>query len=398
MSISKKKPVDRFFKVGVILLICTIAAMLLTLIPFPGNGGTVLGLAINSKKVTVNGVTADLGWGDGIWKFGTSVMLDLVGGKTFISNLEDNLNWLLGALTYAGLVLAILLLVLYIKEKEKKGAIAAVLGYIAFILAAVTYSLIAYGVQTQVLQRIDYQILAVIEAIAIAATLFLDFTALLPFVTSTMVQAAEARNMIPEEKKEEKAEEKPEEKPAEEAKPVEEKKEEKPAEQKPVVVVIKQEVAQPAPAAAPVEKKAPIIAAKGKARRRASFETKVKNADEDLRHKYYELRDYIKSYGIHNRVSIPGDTFSAHRQRYIFVTISGKHLKVSYDLNPNSYKDSTIPVEFNKAKKFADLALLFKVRSDLSLKRAEQLVDDIMASKGVKKPEPKKPADDKAAK
>jgi len=197
----------------------------------------------------------------------------------------------------------------------------------------------------------------------------------------------------------EKPTEKQEEKPAPKKEDkVEEKKEEKPAEQKPVVVVIKQEVAQPAPAAAPVEKKAPIIAAKGKARRRASFETKVKNADEDLRHKYYELRDYIKSYGIHNRVSIPGDTFSAHRQRYIFVTISGKHLKVSYDLNPNSYKDSTIPVEFNKAKKFADLALLFKVRSDLSLKRAEQLVDDIMASKGVKKPEPKKPADDKAAK
>ncbi|OPZ35510.1 MAG: hypothetical protein BWY98_00705 [Tenericutes bacterium ADurb.BinA155] len=378
MSISKKKPVDRFFTVGIIMLIATIALILISLIWIPFN--------------TKAGQEGNWGWAVGVWYWWDSFAIDLVQGKTQWTS-ENVMNWLLVALTLASAVATILLLILYIRQKEKKGAIAAVLAFITILVLGIVYSTVSFGLKLGVCVRRQYDLLWIIEGCGFVALLFLVLAAFVPFLAQTFASVSEPAKV--EEKKEE---EKPAEKPAEEAKPAEEKKEEKPAEQKPVVVVIKQEVAQPAPAVAPAEKKAPVIAAKGKARRRASFETKVKNADEDLRHKYYELRDYIKSYGVHNRVSIPGDTFSAHRQRYVFITISGKHMKVSYDLNPNSYKDSTIPVEFNKAKKFADLALLFKVRSDLSLKRAEQLVDDIMASKGVKKPEPKKPADDKAAK
>ncbi|MCR5079426.1 MAG: hypothetical protein K6B65_05900 [Bacilli bacterium] len=122
-------------------------------------------------------------------------------------------------------------------------------------------------------------------------------------------------------------------------------------------------------------------------RRTASFETKLKGSDYDLRHKYYDLRDYIKSYGVNNRISRPGDTFSLHREKLVFMTISGKHLKVCYALNPEDYANSTIPVATNTSKKFIDLPLAFKVKSDLSFRRAKKLVDDLMAAKGYTKEE-----------
>ena len=115
------------------------------------------------------------------------------------------------------------------------------------------------------------------------------------------------------------------------------------------------------------------------------FEEKLANAEKDLVEKYEGLRDYIMSYGIKNRVSIPGDTFSAHRERYVFITITGKKLKVNYALDPKDYENGTIPVETNNSKKFEDLPLTFKIRSDLSYRRALKLVDDVMAKKGVTK-------------
>lgn len=117
-------------------------------------------------------------------------------------------------------------------------------------------------------------------------------------------------------------------------------------------------------------------------KRRASFETRVKNSDYDIRHKYYDLRDYIKSYGVKNRISIPGDTFSAHRKRYAFITISGKHIKVYFAANPDDYKDTPIPVERHQTKKYEDLPLLFNIRSDLSYRRALKLVDDMLTKEG----------------
>ena len=142
----------------------------------------------------------------------------------------------------------------------------------------------------------------------------------------------------------------------------------------------------------PVVDNAPagLAGAKGK-RRRASFETRLKNSEFDLRHKYYDLRDYIKWYGLRNRISIPGDTFSYKRQRYVFITIVGKHIRVYLGLDPAAYADSTIPVEPAAAKKYEDLPCLLRVKSDLSYRRAKKLVDDVMAKIGLEKPDEDEP-------
>ena len=143
--------------------------------------------------------------------------------------------------------------------------------------------------------------------------------------------------------------------------------------------------------AAPADDNSPVgLAIKGK-RRRASFETRLKNSEFDIRHKYYDLRDYIKWYGLRNRISIPGDTFSYKRQRYAFVTIVGKHIRVYFCLNPDDYKDSTIPVERAEAKKYEDLPCLLRVKSDLSYRRAKKLVDDLMQKIGIDRPDEDEP-------
>ena len=141
----------------------------------------------------------------------------------------------------------------------------------------------------------------------------------------------------------------------------------------------------------PADSNVPVgLNIKGK-RRRASFETRLKNSEFDLRHKYYDLRDYIKWYGLRNRISIPGDTFSYKRQRYVFVTIVGKHIRVYLGLDPNDYADSTIPVEPATAKKYEDLPCLLRVKSDLSYRRAKKLVDDLMQKIGMDKPDEDEP-------
>ena len=141
---------------------------------------------------------------------------------------------------------------------------------------------------------------------------------------------------------------------------------------------------------APAEVGPDGLVIKGK-RKRKPFETRLRNSEYDLRHKYYDLRDYIKWYGLRNRVSIPGDTFSYKRQRYVFVTIVGKHLRVYLNLNPDDYAESTIPVERAEAKKYEDLPCLLRVKSDLAYRRAKKLVDDVMAKVGLPRPEGDEP-------
>lgn len=183
--------------------------------------------------------------------------------------------------------------------------------------------------------------------------------------------------------------EEPKEEEKEAPKPVEEPKEEKKPEPKPEKHERKPvEEKKPEPVAPSAEEKV-----FGNGRRRAKFETRLRNSEYDLRHKYYDLRDYIKWYGVNNRISIPGDTFSLHRERYAFITINGKHIKIYLALDPAKYQGSTIPVEAVDSKKYEDLPCMLKVRSDLSYRRAKQLIDDVMAAKGQPKPEGPAPSE-----
>ena len=75
----------------------------------------------------------------------------------------------------------------------------------------------------------------------------------------------------------------------------------------------------------------------------------------------------------------------------LFVTIVGKHIKFYVALDPDKYENSPIPVERATAKKFVDTPCVLRIKSDLSYRRAKQLVDDLMAEAGFARPEGPEP-------
>ncbi len=118
---------------------------------------------------------------------------------------------------------------------------------------------------------------------------------------------------------------------------------------------------------------------------RRPFAEKMIKSPLEVQDKYDELKSYILAYdGIKSRVSIAGDSFRFHGELLIKITIEGKTIKMYFALKPTNYKDSTIPVSDASDKLiYKEVPLLFKVRSDLSVKRAKMLIDDVLTSKGM---------------
>ena len=184
---------------------------------------------------------------------------------------------------------------------------------------------------------------------------------------------------VPEPEPEEEPQEEPvvEEAPTEEPQPVEEQPVEEPVEE-PVV----EEPVPEAPAEdyVPVvetafkepEEKKPII--------RIPFEERLLASEKELQENYNELKNEIMAYGVKSRVSNSGDTFRLHRKTFVKLTIAGKSLKLYFALDPKDYQSTTFPVQDASEKNiYAEIPLVFKVKSALSMKRCKQLIFDVMS-------------------
>jgi hypothetical protein len=147
----------------------------------------------------------------------------------------------------------------------------------------------------------------------------------------------------------------------------------------PVVVSAPAPVAVPAPKPTPVkvqpeeedEEKAGYV--------RIPFQTRMIGADKEMKTNYNDLKSEIMSYGVKSRVSNSGDTFRLHTKTFVKITIAGKSLKLYYALDPRDYEKTTLPVQDAGHKGiYQEIPLVFKVKSELSLRRAKQLVADVM--------------------
>ena len=107
------------------------------------------------------------------------------------------------------------------------------------------------------------------------------------------------------------------------------------------------------------------------------------SADKEMQDNYNELKNEILSYGVNSRVSNSGDTFRLHRKTYVKITIAGLSLKLYFALNPDDYKDSTLPIQ-NAGHKgiYEEIPLVFKVKSGLSMRRCKQLIQDVFDKNG----------------
>lgn len=161
----------------------------------------------------------------------------------------------------------------------------------------------------------------------------------------------------------------------------------------PTMVPLKKEEPKPAPAPAPAP--APVVEEpvveeedeeKKKSAPRIPFAQKMVKADKDLQDKYNEIKNEILSYGVNSRVSIACDTFRLHRKAYVKINIVGKTLKVYFALRPKDFVDSPIPVmDASDKVAYEEVPALLKVKSNLSVKRAKELVKLAMEADGIER-------------
>ncbi len=117
---------------------------------------------------------------------------------------------------------------------------------------------------------------------------------------------------------------------------------------------------------------------------RLSFEERIQYFEKDVLDKYHELKDYILSYGVKSRISSSGDSFRAKRVMYFKITNSGNSgFRVYFKLDLLSYANTTFPLKDARGiKMYEEVPTFMYLKSDLSLKRAKELVDDVMFANG----------------
>lgn len=140
----------------------------------------------------------------------------------------------------------------------------------------------------------------------------------------------------------------------------------------------------------PVVKKAPVIAPVPVAPKtdkveRIPFPRRMQIVEDQVKVDYNELKSYLLSYGLNSRVSNVADSFRQGRVLFAKLTNSGNSgLKLFLPIKPEDYPDSKIPLKSAEGlKQYEDVPTFIYIRSDLSMKRAKQLIDDIMIKNGV---------------
>lgn len=116
-----------------------------------------------------------------------------------------------------------------------------------------------------------------------------------------------------------------------------------------------------------------------------NFDEKLLTAGSEIVLAYNSLKNLLISYGLKDRLSNSGDTFRLHKVTYCKIAMGGSHLKIYLALNPNDFKNSQIAVGnagFKDAYK--DIPLVFRVKSDASLKKARDLITKCMEEKEIK--------------
>lgn len=140
----------------------------------------------------------------------------------------------------------------------------------------------------------------------------------------------------------------------------------------------KQEVEKPEPIPESIATKVTIPI------ERTTFVQRLKESDDSLKANFNYLKSLLMSYGLKSRVSNSGDTFRLHTVTYCKMKVAGKGLKLHLALDPQDYADTKMPIKDVSSKAvYEDIPLTFKVKSGLSMRRAEELIRDCMEKHGL---------------
>ena len=161
-----------------------------------------------------------------------------------------------------------------------------------------------------------------------------------------------------------------------------------PVEEAPVEEPAPEPVAEPAPEPVVVAPEVPAPVVEKPVYERLSFAERLLQSEKDVQNLYNEIKNEILSYGVKSRISANGDTFRLHKKMYVRITVAGKSLKLYFALNPDDYKDSKMPIQDAGHKgMYAEIPLVFKVKSGLSVRRCKELIQDCMDKDGLEQGE-----------
>ena len=110
---------------------------------------------------------------------------------------------------------------------------------------------------------------------------------------------------------------------------------------------------------------------------RIDFDEKVEKASPDLKRHYNEIKNVIMKYrNVHSRISKAGDSFRCKGQKYVYMTIIGKTLKVYLAVDPFSIDQNVYHHrDVSNKKKYQVTPTLLRVKSELSVKKTIKLIE-----------------------
>ena len=112
-----------------------------------------------------------------------------------------------------------------------------------------------------------------------------------------------------------------------------------------------------------------------------SFISKLIQANEKVQDYYSQIKNNLLSYRkVHDRLSWRGESFRLGRKREAFLSFRGRTLCMYVALNPDEFnKNIYHQRNYGDRKRYIDVPMMVKVRSDLGLKRAISLINILLA-------------------
>lgn len=125
-----------------------------------------------------------------------------------------------------------------------------------------------------------------------------------------------------------------------------------------------------------------------------SFTARIIQADDALKARYSELKNYILQYkGVKNRISWKRETYAMGRKTVAMFSVRGKTLCLYLAADPTRFDNSKYNVEnMSETASRRKTPLLFRIKSDRRTAYAKQLIDIVMQENGAIKTE-RRPVD-----
>ena len=110
--------------------------------------------------------------------------------------------------------------------------------------------------------------------------------------------------------------------------------------------------------------------------------------NEGAKRYFSEIKNYCLSFGIKPRLSWKADSFYLGRKTYLLAKVRGKTLCLFLALDPKAYEERLYHhVDVSDKKSYEKTPMMIRIRSDLGLKKAKRLIEEMLTAAGLVKKE-----------